>query len=222
MQKIYPYVPEGKILPATPPYRGVDGPGRRVKGTLIIRVYEAVEELLGEKARKILEAETGLPLEQIDPQAFYPTETYVKLRTALDLLLGKASRVVLLRVGYLASKSLNTSRFGTPIARLLKGLSGIGDWRRFIGYAVKKVVAERVPIGDVDYALEPDGSLTVRIHNSLESSYTSNAEEPVCHITRGFLKYMTEAFTGKKVAVQEVKCRAKGDPYCEFHITPLG
>ncbi len=191
---------------------------RGVRGTILIRVFETVEELLGEKSRQILESAAGVRLEELQPGEWYPIDMYIALRRGLEDMLGPAARVVLFRVGYRASTSLASSRFGQDIRGLLDAPTG--DWER-IGPLIVSIIEERLGIGRASYSVG-GGGLVVRIYDSLESTYGSPSGKPICHMTRGLLMFLGETFTGGAVEVVETKCRAAGDPYCEFHLKPLG
>lgn len=200
-------------------FQGVHLARRGVKGSVIIRILEAVEELAGPHALGIVERRAAVRLGDIKPDGIYPFSTYIAVRRALEEVFGQAARIMLFRVGYTASRSLATSRFGVPAAELVKGVEG--DWRRVAAAGLARIIEARVPIGEAEFSEEP-GGLTVRMRDSVEPSYTSGAEAPVCHMTRGFLKYVVELLTGAKVEVSETACRAQGAPYCEFHIKRVG
>ncbi|RLE66200.1 MAG: hypothetical protein DRJ47_03075 [Thermoprotei archaeon] len=59
--------------------------------------------------------------------------------------------------------------------------------------------------------------IKVRIYEGFESDYMTPSNEPACYFTRGFLEGLIEGLTGLKIKESaEVKCRARGDPYCEM------
>lgn len=47
------------------------------------------------------------------------------------------------------------------------------------------------------------------------------AEEPNSHLFRGILSGILSRLWNSKVSVEEVKCVAKGDDYCEFRVKAL-
>ncbi len=71
-------------------------------------------------------------------------------------------------------------------------------------------------------ALNPDGSYTVRIYNSFEADIAKK-DNPnnshSCTFSLGFIKGLFESVFERKVRVEETKCKARGDEYCEFNIT---
>ena len=72
---------------------------------------------------------------------------------------------------------------------------------------------------DVDFDREK-GVLRFRMENSVEADGWEGSEHPVCHIILGYNIALMEWALGKPMVGEEVRCRAKGDPYCEFVIKP--
>ena len=64
------------------------------------------------------------------------------------------------------------------------------------------------------------GVLRFRMENSVEADGWEGSEHPVCHIILGYNIALMEWALGKPMVGEEVRCRAKGDPYCEFVIKP--
>jgi predicted hydrocarbon binding protein len=57
----------------------------------------------------------------------------------------------------------------------------------------------------------------VRIRNSVTTRQTK-AKEPVCHFISGFIAGALTIILGKKAECFEVRCKAKGDTFCEFRV----
>jgi hypothetical protein len=62
------------------------------------------------------------------------------------------------------------------------------------------------------------GVAQVRIHQSFECELGEETGKPYSQFYRGAIAGLFTRFFGKDVNVQETKCVAKGDPYCEFTI----
>jgi len=70
---------------------------------------------------------------------------------------------------------------------------------------------------------EKEGEAIIRAYNSFEAeSYAINEKKPStqgeCNFIRGILGGVWSIYTGKEFQVKEVKCTAKGDDVCEFHV----
>ncbi|MEM3458794.1 MAG: V4R domain-containing protein [Candidatus Bathyarchaeia archaeon] len=61
----------------------------------------------------------------------------------------------------------------------------------------------------------------VRIHQNFECELSENNGKPYSQFYRGAIAGLFTRFFKKDVKVQETKCIAKGDPYCEFTIKSL-
>jgi len=57
-----------------------------------------------------------------------------------------------------------------------------------------------------------------RIYQSFECELGKGSDKPYSQFYRGATAGLFTRFFGKEVEVEEVKCIAKGDPYCEFFI----
>jgi predicted hydrocarbon binding protein len=57
----------------------------------------------------------------------------------------------------------------------------------------------------------------VRIRNSVTTRQTKS-KEPVCHFISGFIAGALSVVFGKKVECVELRCKAKGDAFCEFRV----
>ena len=62
------------------------------------------------------------------------------------------------------------------------------------------------------------GKAQLRIYQSFECELGKGSEKPYSQFYRGAVAGLFARFFGKDVKVDEVKCIAKGDPYCEFLI----
>jgi len=78
-----------------------------------------------------------------------------------------------------------------------------------VGYGIMEVVnlEENPPRG------------TIRIYNCFECELGKKSEKTYSHLIRGMTAGVLTKLFNKQVSVKEVKCIAKGDPYCEFEIS---
>ncbi len=65
-----------------------------------------------------------------------------------------------------------------------------------------------------------NGSIIIRIHDSIECRYVST-QRPNGQYVRGYLTGFFSKLLNSKVEAKEQFCLAKGDPYCEYHLTLL-
>lgn len=56
----------------------------------------------------------------------------------------------------------------------------------------------------------------VRVKQSFIAEEYGKSDQPVCHFLCGFFASVLQEVLGEKLTCEEVKCTAKGDPYCEF------
>jgi len=61
-------------------------------------------------------------------------------------------------------------------------------------------------------------SATISVKDCFEAAAWRKKPYNVCHWTRGYLAGYMSAVFGKSVEAVEVKCMAKGEEHCEFHI----
>ncbi len=62
----------------------------------------------------------------------------------------------------------------------------------------------------------PNGTYVVRIYDNIECAMCKPSKEPTGDFFRGIIAGLLLQLTGKMMFIEEVKCIAKGDPYCEF------
>ncbi|MBX5321644.1 MAG: hypothetical protein QHH12_03135 [Candidatus Bathyarchaeota archaeon] len=62
------------------------------------------------------------------------------------------------------------------------------------------------------------GHAKLRIYQSFECELGKDEEKPYSQFYRGAIAGIFTRFFGKDVKVEETKCIAKGDPYCEFEV----
>jgi len=88
-------------------------------------------------------------------------------------------------------------------------------WTLFGAVLFASGIAENVST-DIGYE-----RIIVKVWNNIECSLakTKNLNKPFSHWLRGILAGFGSRYFGRRISAVEVKCIAKGDPYCEFIIT---
>ncbi len=75
----------------------------------------------------------------------------------------------------------------------------------------------KVSVSGIDFT---KGEARVSIANCFEAMENGTSPEPNCMFTSGFLAGVFAEVLDKTVRADEVKCISKGEPLCEFHISP--
>ncbi len=60
----------------------------------------------------------------------------------------------------------------------------------------------------------------IRVYDCFECDLFKGSGKPESHLVRGFIAGFSKEFFGNEVNVEEVKCIATGDEYCEFRVSP--
>ncbi len=64
---------------------------------------------------------------------------------------------------------------------------------------------------------EAGGVFSLKIRENFEA-IDRTSREPLCYMTKGMWKGGLEYAFGRSISIEEVRCKAKGDEYCEFKI----
>lgn len=64
------------------------------------------------------------------------------------------------------------------------------------------------------------GRYRVKIYDNIECETCKPSNEMCGHFSRGMLAGLLSKIAGREMVVEEVKCIARGDPYCEFIAKP--
>lgn len=94
-----------------------------------------------------------------------------------------------------------------------------GDKRQALKLAEAMFKHAGFGVLETDLSVE-NGLGRIRVHESLECVLFKGSNKPSSHFIRGIIAGWVTALAGKgeKREVEEVKCIAAGDPYCEFLI----
>lgn len=119
------------------------------------------------------------------------------------------------------------------LALLYRQGVAIGEavWERYqkIGINILEEAIKRLLLGGIalgrykgeitKFSVE-EGVIEIRLHRNWECEVAKmyNIPGPASYFERGVIAGLVKGYLGKEVNVEEVKCIAKGDPYCEFRI----
>ncbi len=76
----------------------------------------------------------------------------------------------------------------------------------------------KIHVGKLDF---DEGTLSVSVANCFEAVENGPSESPNCMFTGGFLAGLFAEVFDKTVQANEVRCISKGDPECEFQVSPI-
>lgn len=109
---------------------------------------------------------------------------------------------------------------GSELAETYKRM-GISDLKDSIKMFLLHLLALGRYLGEITYYKED--RIIIRLHRNWECEVAMkhNVKGPASYFEKGVVAGFLEKLTGRKVSVYEVKCLAKGDPYCEFLVTFL-
>jgi len=99
------------------------------------------------------------------------------------------------------------------------------DYRKYVTSAHEMLTMfaaflKAVGWGIIEEIKQYEDLYIIRGHNNLECYLNKPSNEPSGHFSRGVLAGLLSELTGREMVVDEVKCIAKGDPYCEFVAKP--
>jgi len=124
----------------------------------------------------------------------------------LDEVFDTGASVILYEMGMRAGKVIveEIAECGIPEEDVLKVLTALGVAR---GWGITEILS-----WDLKAA-----RLALRVWENFECKpLAGKKRKPHSHFMRGLIAGVVSKLTGQPVKVREVKCLAKGDPYCEF------
>jgi len=124
----------------------------------------------------------------------------------LDEVFGTGASVILYEMGMRAGKVIveEVAECGIPEKDMMKVIAAMGVAR---GWGITEILS-----------WDPKAArLVLRIWENFECKpLAGRKRKPHSHLMRGLIAGIVSRLTGQPVKVREVKCLAKGDPYCEF------
>ena len=167
-------------------------------------MFELVKKLMF--ARQI-SFEEGKIMLLNNPMLIMPVDTYVSLTKAIRDELGRK------RGDDLIYKAMKKSAI-TYLNVLKKGFSmSKVDMIKWAANSVTLAGWGKVAVTSVDGQV---GKAVIRVTGSTVGAGLGKDNESTDILLAGFFAGGESAVFGKNVDVKEVKCTAKGDPYCEF------
>jgi predicted hydrocarbon binding protein len=189
---------------------------------LLRQALLAIEEVMGKNGLSIILREARLerfidhpPPNDLNNEV--KAEDYAHLNAALENFAGRAGKGMLKRVGKASFQ------WGVKEQAALLGLAGVAlklmpqkQRQKFILSNVAKALMDTNPEFLVTVE-EKDGHFLFTDY-SCSICHTRRADKPVCYLLVGSLEEAIRWATGKEFPVEEVLCKAKGDPYCQFRV----
>ena len=126
-------------------------------------------------------------------------------------------------ITFLALLARIGEKFGQGIYRLfsrnIQGPLDVQDYNTLSAAFLDALQA--LGFGAIEVVLNnaSDGEVMFRIYNNFECSHYKLSREPKGYFTRAVIRGFYRMLWGReKVGVKELKCIARGDKYCEFHV----
>ncbi len=162
-----------------------------VKGFFIVSVRDVLLNpyvVLGEDTEKFL---------QVDPNAWYPGQYYIKITDIIEQKLGKINLVRLGRnIVQKRREAIKAAGYKTPL-EYFKNI-----YNRYLQ-------DNRGPgIGKLDVLMAMEGHVIIK-----------NTTPYNCFMTEGIYEEIVNALGGSFVKVKQIKCKKEGYNHCEFDIT---
>jgi hypothetical protein len=191
----------------------------------------AAEEVVGEKGMHIVlrEAKLDSLIDNYPPNESkvignYTFGDYANLCTALLTFFGRAGRSMTLRIGrksaeFAVEQQSATFGLGTlvkasrllPLTQQLK--AGLLMMQNGLRKLSQEVDQERL------VRLEDRGNVFAYIDETCPYCAGKTADSPICWVHNGVILQAAHWLTGKEFEIQEVSCRAMGDPACVWEVS---
>ncbi len=126
---------------------------------------------------------------------------------------GSGGLAILYNIGYEIGKGYALS-YKKILERL--GIEKSKDVQKMV--AEYSLVLNGIGRGEIKEIKFNPFTIIIRLYDNFECSLANKTEYKGSNFVRGIIAGIVEEFCGKKVMVQETKCIAKGDPYCEFYV----
>jgi len=161
----------------------------------------------------ILIDELNFPLMRYGDRVFTFTErAWASLRSNMIAMVGQqAYHAIIFRIGLEMGKG-----FAETYLEIAER-AGIEDPMDVIRHVMAKMLAAS---GWAKARVDPvEGGLRIILDDCLEAKATGRSEGPSCYFTKGVLAGALSRILRVPIEVAEVRCRAAGDPHCEFSVS---
>ncbi|MBI4769602.1 MAG: hypothetical protein HY784_04105 [Chloroflexi bacterium] len=197
----------------------------RFVNALMRQAIQSVEAVMGEKGLTVVLREAGLERYVGNPppnnlELGSTAREYGVLNQAIESFYGRAGRGMLRRIGR------TSFQWAVREQAALLGLAGVAlkfmpfkQKQKFILSNVAKALMDTNPEALV-VVEEQDGRLTYTDYGCA-ICHLRHSDRPACHLYVGSLEEALRWATGKDIPVEETKCKALGDPYCQFSVGEL-
>ncbi len=152
------------------------------------------------------------------------------------LMVNNERAIIFLRRSYEGFIKLVRNKIGSGVKALLFFIGydvGIQAFRKSHAVIAKKDLNKLLEVGKAFFQMMGYGIIEeaevdmenaraiVRIKNCFECEMFKGSNQAESHFVRGIIAGWCSQLFGREVAAIEKKCIAKGDPYCEFHVSEL-
>jgi len=97
------------------------------------------------------------------------------------------------------------------------------DGNKYQALKLAEAMFKHAGFGILETKLSIENGLgKIRVYGSLECEVFKGADKPSSHFIRGIISGWVATLAGEKREVEEVKCIATGDLYCEFSVKEVG
>ena len=189
---------------------------------LMHQALQAVGEVMGEQGLNVVLREAGLERYVGNPPP-NDLETgslsieYGRLNAAIANFYGRAGKGMLRRIGRASFQ------WGVREQAALLGVAGVAlkfmPQRTRMKFIFTNVAKALMKLDSrVNIVVEEKDNQLLYSNYSCSVCHGRESEVPICHLYIGSLEEALKWATGNDFAVEEVKCRAKHDPCCQFAV----
>lgn len=198
-----------------------EGVARILSANLLAHFVEVLRQEVGADKWPLILAGVNLSPAMFEPENLSfldgtgAADLFARAQQALRLFYGRGARGILIRVGFGLWERLNSSASFVERTelRVLRSLPAPARPRRAL-----EVLAGRLR----------EGGGTISVHSldmdllladfSSPTTLGQAEQTPICYVTLGLIQGALVWATGREMDVEEVSCRAMGQPACEFKI----
>lgn len=189
---------------------------------LMHQALQAVEEVMGTQGLNVVLREAGLE-RYVDHKPPNDLEIgarsieYARLNAAIENFYGRAGKGMLRRIGRASFQ------WGVREQAALLGVAGVAlkfmpqrTRMKFIFTNVAKALMKLDPHNNI--VVEEKDNYLYYNNYACSLCQSREAEIPICHLYIGTLEEALKWATGHDFSVEELKCRARHDPCCQFAV----
>ena len=193
-----------------------------IVNAIVRQALSASEEVMGSNGLNAVLRLSNLEnfIDNLPPDNLEPairTVEYAQFNQAIENFYGRGGRGMLKRIGKASF------RYAVNEQPALLGIAGTAlkllPQKQRIKFVLNSMVNALKKSNDqVDaWVEEKDGKLAY-VDASCAICHSRKSDKPICYLYLGSIGEAIEWATGKKYALTETHCMAKGDPYCRFEI----